>query len=176
MHGCPASVCSPDTDVLCVSWGMATGRQLLKHDSREVEWQTVLRSALMVSFETMRKADVVCVNYGRVAPPSPPRPVCIEPQPTSRQPIVTAIRPLTPVQQTLWVVVWLCIGPLIRCVCVTDGALWMWGGNGDGQLGDGTRDNKPRPGPVTVTGCSNVSHIALGGSHSAALCAGMPVP
>ena len=79
-------------------------------------------------------------------------------------------------QQTLWVVVWLCIGPLMRCVCVTDGPLWMWGENHDGQLGDGTTENKNSPVQVTVTGCSNVSQIALGGSHSAALCAGMPVP
>ena len=65
---------------------------------------------------------------------------------------------------------------IARCVCVTDGTLWMWGRNAYGQLGDGTTDHKNRPVQVTVTGCSNVSHIALGRDHSAALCAGMPVP
>ena len=80
-------------------------------------------------------------------------------------------------QQDLWVVVWLCTGPLLRCVCVTDGTLWMWGYNRYGQLGNGTwKYSEHSPVQVTVTGCSSVSHIALGGSHSAALCAGVPVP
>ena len=60
--------------------------------------------------------------------------------------------------------------------CVADGTVWTWGLNGSGELGDGTTINSPRPVPVTISGCSRVSDIAMGGQHSAALCSGMYVP
>ena len=54
-----------------------------------------------------------------------------------------------------------------RC---SDGTLWMWGGNDDGQLGDGTVADQARPVRVTAPGCSAFAGIAMGGRHSAALC------
>ncbi len=40
----------------------------------------------------------------------------------------------------------------------SDGTLYAWGGNSDGQLGDGTTTNRTTP--VQVTGLSGVSSIA----------------
>ena len=79
-------------------------------------------------------------------------------------------------QQDLWVLVYFCVGSLVHCVGATDGTLWMWGQNMHGGLGDGTYKDKKRPVRVTVPGCSTITDIALGLSHSAALCAGMYVP
>ncbi len=45
--------------------------------------------------------------------------------------------------------------------------MWAWGGNGFGQLGDGT--NTSRSTAVQVQGLSNVSAIAAGDYHSLAL-------
>ncbi len=50
---------------------------------------------------------------------------------------------------------------------LADGTVRAWGGNGDGQLGDGTTTN--RNVPVTVAGLSGVIAIAAGGKHSLAL-------
>ena len=47
----------------------------------------------------------------------------------------------------------------------TDGSLWTWGGNGFGQLGDGTTTN--RSAPVKVL--DGVAAVSLGEQHSAAL-------
>lgn len=49
----------------------------------------------------------------------------------------------------------------------SDGTVWAWGSNSDGQLGDGTQTN--RSVPVQVTGLSDVVHIAAGGAHSLAV-------
>ena len=49
----------------------------------------------------------------------------------------------------------------------TDGTVWAWGSNGDGQLGDGTNTDRLRP--VQVSGLSNVSAVAAGNVHSFAL-------
>ena len=68
------------------------------------------------------------------------------------------------------------MGTAIRCVCAAGGTLWMWGNNASGQLGDGTTVYKFSPVQVTIARCSTISAIALGGYHSAALCAGMCVP
>jgi alpha-tubulin suppressor-like RCC1 family protein len=48
-----------------------------------------------------------------------------------------------------------------------DGTVWAWGFNSYGQLGDGTRTNRPTP--VQVTGVSDATVIAAGGEHSLAL-------
>ena len=76
----------------------------------------------------------------------------------------------------VWDVLWLCIGSLMRFVCAADGTLSMWGNNVYGQLGDGTTVNQNSPVQVTIARCSTISATALGGYHSAALCAGMCVP
>ena len=48
-----------------------------------------------------------------------------------------------------------------------DGTVWAWGANNVGQLGDGTRSD--RPAPVRVQGLSNVIAVKAGGSHTVAL-------
>src|SRR5665213_1758624 len=50
---------------------------------------------------------------------------------------------------------------------VTGGAVWAWGNNGSGQLGDGTFLNHALAQPVT--GITSVTAVAAGGSHSLAL-------
>ena len=49
----------------------------------------------------------------------------------------------------------------------SDGTVWAWGSNSDGQLGDGT--DIDRNTPVQVGGLSHVIAIAGGGAHSVAL-------
>jgi len=49
----------------------------------------------------------------------------------------------------------------------SDGTVWAWGNNGNGQLGDGTTTQ--RNSPVQVTGLTGVSAIAAGTFHSLAL-------
>ncbi len=50
---------------------------------------------------------------------------------------------------------------------VTGGAIWAWGNNGSGQLGDGTFANHAIALPVL--GIGSVTAVAAGGSHSMAL-------
>jgi alpha-tubulin suppressor-like RCC1 family protein len=49
----------------------------------------------------------------------------------------------------------------------SDGTVWAWGWNGDGQLGDGT--TRSRTAPVQVSGLTGVVRIAAGGAHSLAV-------
>jgi alpha-tubulin suppressor-like RCC1 family protein len=49
----------------------------------------------------------------------------------------------------------------------SDGTVWSWGYNGDGELGDGT--TATRQSPVPVAGLTNVTAIAAGSYHSFAL-------
>jgi alpha-tubulin suppressor-like RCC1 family protein len=51
-------------------------------------------------------------------------------------------------------------------LALANGAVWAWGFNGNGQLGDGTTITHPTPASV---GLSGVTAIAAGGSHSAAI-------
>src|SRR5262249_50383767 len=48
-----------------------------------------------------------------------------------------------------------------------DGTVWAWGGNTEGELGDGTTTD--RSAPVKVLGLSDVAAISAGLSHSLAL-------
>ncbi len=50
-----------------------------------------------------------------------------------------------------------------------DGTLWAWGGNTSGQLGDGTKTQRPRP--VIIAGVTGIAAIAAGQTHSLALTA-----
>lgn len=49
-----------------------------------------------------------------------------------------------------------------------DGAAYAWGGNGDGQLGDGSYTSRDAPVPVTMNG-ETFRAVSAGGSHTAAL-------
>nr|MBP8297492.1 hypothetical protein [Burkholderiales bacterium] len=49
----------------------------------------------------------------------------------------------------------------------TDGSVWAWGANGNGQIGDGT--NYARVLPVRVSGLTGVAKISAGSDHSLAL-------
>ncbi|MFP2932743.1 RCC1 domain-containing protein, partial [Pyxidicoccus sp. 3LG] len=49
----------------------------------------------------------------------------------------------------------------------SDGTVWAWGQNHEGQLGDGTFT--PRPTPAQVPGLTGVEVLAAGGEHSLAL-------
>jgi alpha-tubulin suppressor-like RCC1 family protein len=50
----------------------------------------------------------------------------------------------------------------------TDGTLWTWGGNGSGQLGDGTTTSRSSPGTVAGGG-TNWKTVACERNHSAAI-------
>ena len=57
------------------------------------------------------------------------------------------------------------------CALTTDGAIWCWGANFSGQLGDGTNVNRNTP--VNVSGLSEgVAAIAAGAEHTCALTTG----
>jgi alpha-tubulin suppressor-like RCC1 family protein len=49
----------------------------------------------------------------------------------------------------------------------SDGTVWAWGQNNDGQLGDGTKTNRATP--VKVSGLANVTDIGNGRLHSLAI-------
>ncbi len=56
------------------------------------------------------------------------------------------------------------------CALRSDGAVFCWGSNTDGQVGDGTTTSRARP--TRVAGLAAASHVAVGGSHSCAIVAG----
>lgn len=56
------------------------------------------------------------------------------------------------------------------CAITEDGALYCWGANEHGQLGDGTREDRSRPVLVDLTG--PVTRVALGSAHTCAIAGG----
>ena len=59
-----------------------------------------------------------------------------------------------------------------HCLAVTaEGALYSWGLNAQGQLGDGTTEERARPAAVPLFTGRDIGAIAYGGAHSAALVA-----
>ena len=50
------------------------------------------------------------------------------------------------------------------CGILTDGSLWCWGDNYDGQLGDGTQLNRTTP--VPVAGDATWAQVDTGGQHT----------
>ncbi len=61
-------------------------------------------------------------------------------------------------------------GETHTCLLTSEGAVWCWGANSYGQLGDGTRVNRRVPVPV-IGLTSGVQSIVVGGHHSCALTA-----
>ncbi len=55
------------------------------------------------------------------------------------------------------------------CARLADGTVWCWGGNYNGQLGDGTKTNKSLPVKVDALGSTATSVRASTGSHTCAL-------
>lgn len=53
---------------------------------------------------------------------------------------------------------------------LSGGAIWCWGANDDGQLGDGTKTDRTKP--LAVSGLAGVQAIAAGGDHTCALLGG----
>jgi alpha-tubulin suppressor-like RCC1 family protein len=49
------------------------------------------------------------------------------------------------------------------CAIKTDGTVWCWGSNSDGQVGDGSYTTQLVP--VQLPGLTNVKDIAAGGGH-----------
>lgn len=68
-------------------------------------------------------------------------------------------------------VVTVAAGETHTCLLTGDGAVWCWGANSYGQLGDGTRTSRRAPVPV-IGLTSGVKVIAVGGHHTCALTAG----
>lgn len=58
-------------------------------------------------------------------------------------------------------------GAAHSCALGADGRVWCWGLNGQGQLGDGTHDDRNAPG--ADVGLGDVVQIASGGHHNCAL-------
>ena len=56
-------------------------------------------------------------------------------------------------------------GYLHTCATLADGALWCWGNNNDGQVGDGTTTHRALPVPVSAPGSAAVS---AGSAHTCA--------
>src|SRR6185503_12507444 len=57
------------------------------------------------------------------------------------------------------------------CALLTDGTMRCWGGNSEGELGNGTITNPGTAQPVVVSGISGASAIATGAYHTCALLA-----
>ena len=79
-----------------------------------------------------------------------------------------ALRSLTPVQvEGISGVTEIKSGWMHNLALKEDGTVWAWGSNGNGQLGDGTTENRRMP--TQVQGISDVVAIGAGANHSLAV-------
>jgi hypothetical protein len=62
----------------------------------------------------------------------------------------------------------LAVGDRSTCALLNNGAVWCWGGNQSGELGDGTTTDRPMPTEVTAMG-TGVTDISIGFWHACAL-------
>lgn len=74
----------------------------------------------------------------------------------------------TPVQASIANVAEVVVNDGATCARKTDGTLWCWGNNQDGQLGDGTTTGSPTPVQVASLG-TKVAQITLGTGFGCAL-------
>ena len=76
----------------------------------------------------------------------------------------------SPVQTIVGGINWskVACGPYNTAAIKTDGTLWIWGSNSNGQLGDNTLTDRSSP-VQTVTGGTNWSVVACGRAHTAAI-------
>jgi alpha-tubulin suppressor-like RCC1 family protein/Tol biopolymer transport system component len=65
-------------------------------------------------------------------------------------------------------VVMLSLGYIHSCALTRDGETWCWGGNGNGQLGDDSRSDRPQPAPVRALPEPSL-RIDAGSAHSCAI-------
>jgi len=63
----------------------------------------------------------------------------------------------------------LSVGHRNNCVVRNDGTVWCWGSNWDGELGDGTTDD--RPSPVQVVGISGAVSVSIASNNEGHACA-----
>jgi alpha-tubulin suppressor-like RCC1 family protein len=82
----------------------------------------------------------------------------------------TATNKSSPVQTITGGTTWnfVACGTYYTAAIKTDGTIWLWGGNGIGQLGDNTTASKSSP-IQTIAGGTNWSKVACGGNHTAAI-------
>lgn len=93
----------------------------------------------------LRGGDVRCWGATRLtAQPSSPRPISIGIEDAAA----------------------LAVGPRHACVARADGSVWCWGDNRDGQLGDGTTEERGVPTRVPVL--TGVVGLVAGGHHTCA--------
>src|SRR5258706_11138549 len=76
-------------------------------------------------------------------------------------------RPTPVAAGTLQGAVELASGADFTCARTADGAVWCWGEDQDGQLGDGADIGRADPAPVS--GITGVSRIIAGGDHACAV-------
>lgn len=81
-----------------------------------------------------------------------------------------AFRAVAAAVQRLGPVTALAAGGSHACAVTYRGRARCWGANHSGQLGDGSRDDRPTP--VAVSGLGRVVAVAAGGAHSCALTGG----
>ena len=61
------------------------------------------------------------------------------------------------------------VGQNNKCALMKDGKLKCWGGNTNGELGDGTTTHRTTPVEITVSGAGTIKQVAMGSYHTCVL-------